>query len=61
MSRIHGKNAKVLIYGPEKETVTGLVIAPEPIEVDVGSPSIDFIEKLEGLQDWSGEFTGYLY
>ena len=68
MSRIHNKNAKILIYGPEKETVTGLVIVPDPIEVEVSSMDIEFTmpvikdieKKLGGLKDASGEFTGYL-
>jgi hypothetical protein len=62
------KNAQILIYGPEKETVTGLVIVPEPEVVKVSELDFTFdtefsdkaVEALGGLKDASGEFTGYL-
>jgi hypothetical protein len=65
--RLHNKNAKILIYRDCKETVTGLVIPPEPVEIEVGEMEITFdmafgdkaIEKLNGLKDASGTFTGY--
>lgn len=66
MSRIHNKSGKVLLYAPCKETVTGLVIPSEPIEIEIGAMEFKFTHKgditytsLAGLKDASGEFTGY--
>jgi hypothetical protein len=64
---IHGKNAQLFVYAPAKETVTGLVIESEPIEIECSSMDIcftadrtgEFASLVESLPDASGEFTGY--
>jgi hypothetical protein len=65
MSRIHNKNAKILFYGPERETCLGLIIPGEKTEIEVSGLNMDFSDikyssgMLAGLKDASGEFTGY--
>jgi hypothetical protein len=70
--RIHSKSATILFYGPERETCLGLIIPGEKTEVEVSGMDINFVVSqdityssfvsrfVEGLQDASGEFTGYL-
>jgi hypothetical protein len=64
MSRIHNKNAKILFYGPERETCLGLIIPGEKTEIEVSGLNMDFSDikyssMITGLKDAHGEFTGY--
>jgi hypothetical protein len=66
VTRIHNKNAKILFYGPERETVLGLIIPGDVTEIDVNSVDIEFANDIKyssgmlaGLKDAHGEFTGY--
>lgn len=66
MTVIHNSNAKILFYGPSRETCLGLTIPGEMREIPVSSMDIDIsygsnidLEQLGGIKDASGSFTGY--
>jgi hypothetical protein len=66
MTRIHNKNTKIYFYSGERETVLGLKIPGERIEMEVSGIDLRFTNDIKyasgmlaGLKDVSAEFTGY--
>lgn len=66
MTVIHNSNAKILFYGPSRETCLGLIIPGEMREIPVSSMDISFAlggdvkyASIAALPDASVSFTGY--